>query len=136
MTPFEQCILIAWQCDYRGEKYDGYPVLVELDNLSEFLSMELGIYQFRHSDILMVPEDWPVTEYPTCLCGHGCLGDDHFILQLGDGEDQDIEDLYWPEWSISLHKTCMPGFFELITGGKFIEDKEEWLGNRDDPCWI
>ena len=132
MTPLDKCIMIAYRCDYKGSPYDGYPVWVDLRDVREFLVSEAAIHNFFLSGYLMQPQDWPAPDYPECLCGLPVEGDDHFLLQLG-ADDLTVGEEDWAEWEIGLHLHCMPGFFEVLTGGRFIGDREEEVAYRDDP---
>lgn len=132
MTPLKDCMMIAYLLDYTGEVIDGYPVMVDLRYIGEFLTEEAGMRDFIETGYVMQAQDWPLHNYPECLCGDTCEGDTHYLLQLG-ADDFTVGDEDWEEWELAVHKPCLPGFFELLTGGVFIADQEDWLRYRDDP---
>lgn len=134
MTEFEKCCLTVSKRMIDWEPVDdSWPIILPWEMIGDFLRNEFGIYEFIETDYILAPDEWPVNEDMVCMCGKPACDDIHYLLQYGRDNDPYMGQPYWVEWEMWVHPYCLPGFFEMITGGTFYEDECEWMGYRDDP---
>lgn len=131
MTAPELCMMAIYTCDLDGTAERLHTIT--FDDLPEYLSDYLEVYDFYMGDWIISPDTWPIADYPFCICGCSVLNTPHLVLQWGDA-DGNIDDDYWAEWQLALHEECFLEFIEDITGGTIFEGYEDYMAWRDEYC--
>lgn len=112
---------------------DDWPIVISWEEIGDLLRNEFEVYDFYPGENWLDPRDWPIIPESQCLCGHD-IEPGEVYYRICYGEAGRKIDRSWVEWEIRLHPHCVPGFFELITGGAFFEDHNDYLSRRDVPA--